>query len=220
MRFAGLALLIALVITAPSFAQTSTATLPVWSVGDTWTYLNAFAHVQTDTVTAANTIGYMVSRTEDGGSTPVMIRTIPNTFDWTTTTDILNNITVYNYFDYYRFPLNIGQHWTWEISQPVGSISSAGAGNRGSNNSQMITWTSTCTVKAFERATVPAGTYNSVRISCQQFNRAYNIGGTFTEWYAPSVKRSVKFEWSNDSYWGSLRGKQQLLESTNVGVGG
>ena len=75
-----------------------------------------------------------------------------------------------------------------------------------------------CAVKGVEAVTVPAGTFDSYRIDCDgNWNRVFETGprqgmsGRFQEtlWYAPSVGRSVKWNYNGYGSSGRIYTKEQ-----------
>ena len=71
-----------------------------------------------------------------------------------------------------------------------------------------------CEVKAEEKVTVPAGTFDTLRITCSGFyNRVFdgNWSGKFNNisWYAPSIGRMVKFQYFDFNPNGAAFNKQQ-----------
>jgi hypothetical protein len=83
-----------------------------------------------------------------------------------------------------KFPMQIGNKHAYK-EQPW----SNGLGH----------WTATCEVVSEDKLTVPAGTFDTVRITCSGFyQRVFegNWNGRFNNvtWYAPAISRVVKFE--------------------------
>jgi hypothetical protein len=68
-----------------------------------------------------------------------------------------------------------------------------------------------------ESVTVPAGTFDAVRISGHHCNPTNGRCGDFVVWYAPMVRNVVKVTWSGTDYWSPrLRGTTQALTSYQV----
>jgi hypothetical protein len=90
-------------------------------------------------------------------------------------------------FEWYRWPLEVGKRWTadssFRIAPPRYPL-------RGSLDVER--YRVTFTVEAYEEITVPSGRFNAFKIRAR-------IGGPFfhddyVQWYAPAVKRYVRFE--------------------------
>ena len=100
----------------------------------------------------------------------------------------------------YRFPMQRGQKTEYE-KQPY---SLNGEGHSAAN----------CLAMAEEKVTVPAGTFDTVRVECKGFwTRLFNgrFTGSFayTDWYAPKVNAYVKRQYS-DNLNGSPYNKRQF----------
>jgi hypothetical protein len=61
----------------------------------------------------------------------------------------------------------------------------------------------TCTAKAYEDVTVPAGTFKAFRIECEDRYTFEEIKGVTrsTRWYAPAVRDIVKQTGEEDRWW-------------------
>ena len=75
-------------------------------------------------------------------------------------------------------------------------------------------WSGKCEVKAEEKVTVPAGTFDAVRVECAGYwTRVFegNFTGRFTEtiWYAPKVNRGVRSQYFDSYSSGSPNNKTQ-----------
>ncbi len=89
------------------------------------------------------------------------------------------------------------------------------------NSSGRSTFAGNCEVKGAEKVTVGAGTFDAVRIECSGFyNRVFdgNWSGKFVEtlWYAPSISRPVKSQYTDFNASGAVFDKNQteLVEFT------
>jgi hypothetical protein len=166
-----------------SFAQTNTtAERPALTAGDAWTYrqMDGWSGVEqsqsTRTFLEKNGDRLKFSRTDD-----------PSDADSFENLDLnpcrsLKNSTDVTCAGPLSFPLTVGQKILYEnlvFSNKLGHAAG------------------TCIVKVIEKVTVPAGTFDSFRIDCdEQWIRKLegSGGGTtkYTLWYSPIVKRSVK----------------------------
>ena len=72
-------------------------------------------------------------------------------------------------------------------------------------------------VEGLESVTVPAGTFDAVRISGNHCNLTHGGCGGFIVWYALKAKYVAKITWASSRYWpGSLQGQDQVLLSYEV----
>ncbi len=98
-----------------------------------------------------------------------------------------------------KFPMQLGgKHSYDKLPWPSGNGHSSGA----------------CEVKAEEKVTVPAGTFDAVRLECSGFwNRIFDgtFGGKQTElfWYAPAIARIVKSQFFDFTSSGAANTKSQ-----------
>lgn len=176
-------------VAVPVSAQQATSIdAPVWSLGDHWTW--QFGKDQISNTVAGTTGGYAV-RYESGSDT---------------------SMTHYNAdfsspdaaYLQYQFPLTIGKTWSYEIE--------------GTYNGRAVKWVVQRKVEAMETVTVPAGTFDAVRISGHHCNTTLGGCADFIVWYAPKVKNAVKASWSASRYWPlSRRGVTQVLVSYQFG---
>ena len=106
----------------------------------------------------------------------------------------------------FKFPMQAGNKYNYEKLPWA---------NRDGHSS------ASCEVKGEEKVTVPAGTFDAVRIECSGFwTRVFNGTGsgrqTEAQWYAPSINRFVKSQFSDTFGGGAPNTKNQteLLEFT------
>ena len=95
--------------------------------------------------------------------------------------------------DVFKFPMAIGNKHKI-VKRPWSNATPA---NEGAGYDE-----ADCEVKAAEKITVPAGTFETLRIECSGYqNRVIggSYNGSFKEsvWYSPLVKRSVKYFYEN-----------------------
>jgi hypothetical protein len=103
-----------------------------------------------------------------------------------------------------KFPMQVGDKYGYEkLPWPNGNGHSSAS----------------CEVKAEEKVSLPAGTFDTLRVECAGFwNRVF--GGTFSgrqsevHWYAPSISRIVKTEFTNYDAGGKMdvRERGELVE--------
>ncbi|ANK80039.1 MAG: hypothetical protein TEF_12580 [Rhizobiales bacterium NRL2] len=137
----------------------------------------------TQTVTGTDIFeGREVIRSEnDDGTTSFYDR---ETRTWTATLD--RDGTVKTYIDphagYYDWPLFVGKSW-----RPSYAFHDVAGGNSWSGIAPSLE------VAAIETVTVPAGTFETLRIESGPGN---NVGFEATYWYAPSIGLIVKSDWA------------------------
>jgi hypothetical protein len=193
MLFIVLGLLVALGLVALArayFAQQSGYVVPPkWAVGDEWTWHNSDGPNVSFHVTGVQPDSYQVQ-----------VRARAHTSTIRVPLDLsLSNA------DWFRFqwPLTPGRTWTYEV---VGVV-----------NGRNTTWQGTAHAVDLESVTVPAGTFQAVRIDGRHCNLTQGGCGGFTLWYAPKAKYVVKLVVANTPYWvPSVRGFQQELVSYQV----
>ncbi len=100
----------------------------------------------------------------------------------------------------YKFPMTSDSKYAYEQELPWPN----GLGKSDGN----------CAVKGEEKITVPAGTFDTVKIECEGFWRqvfegTWNGRWTETNWYAPKVNRSVKWIYKSRKPNGSLNDQTQ-----------
>ena len=112
-----------------------------------------------------------------------------------------------------QFPLTFGNRWSYTTQGTL-----AGYG--------VVEFENTHITEGLVSITVPAGTFDSVRIYGRSRNLtpAWNYSGTFIVWYAPKVKQVVRITWSGITgyqggpaftigLWAQYSGKDLLLAS-------
>lgn len=172
-------------VTSVSAQQVTSIDAPVWSLGDHWTWQRGKDQVSNTVVGTSS--GYAV-RYESGAD--VSMNHYNPDFS---SPDV--------HFLQYQFPLTIGKTWSYMVS--------------GTYNGRAYTWRIERKVEAMESVTVPAGTFDSVRISGHHCNTSDGYCGDFVVWYAPKVRNAVKITWKVASrYWPpSQNGISQMLLS-------
>lgn len=108
-----------------------------------------------------------------------------------------------------KFPMQIGAKYSFK-ERPWGS-------GQGYDSAA-------CEVQGEEKVSVPAGSYDTLRVVCAGFwTRVFegNLSGRFNEtiWYAPGIGRAVKFQYNNFHSQGALDTKTQT-ELMEFVVGG
>jgi hypothetical protein len=95
------------------------------------------------------------------------------------------------FFPSYAFPLEVGKTWTGKVTAP----------NRSRDGELRIDLTGS--VVGWESITVPAGTFNALKIRhdgrWQNVRTLKTNSGTSTTtiWYVPEVRRDVKYEYDD-----------------------
>lgn len=105
---------------------------------------------------------------------------------------------------YYQFPIEVGK--TWDAKFVTTSLSRTRSGERagGERNSR---WQWKVRVEGVESVTVPAGTFDAFKLRYEGYfdvsesPRTWNGSRSETLWYAPAVKRHVKFEFEERASW-------------------
>lgn len=175
--------LIAFLSATTSYAQLSlTAERPNLTAGDSWTYrvLDGWSGAEQSQVTRIflekNGDRLKFSRTNDPSDSDPFENLDMNSCR------SLKNSTEVTCAGPFSFPLTVDQKITYENQVFFNRLGHAAG---------------TCSVKAIEKITVPAGTFDTFRMDCsEQWIRKLegSGGGTtkYTIWYSPIVKRSVK----------------------------
>ncbi len=179
--------------------------LPTWAVGDMWVYQLPDVNVVTWTVIGADADGYTAT-TSRGTPLQALTVKIPRNLDWTTLT-ATDGSRIQRDQGSLRFPMTVGSSWPATHPSVLDTV-----------------WQDTYTVTAYEKVTVPAGTFDAFRIEGTESNLSKGqarsvVSGTghFTVWYASEVKWHIKISWDTTSFWHpSIRGKQQVLMSYHV----
>jgi len=187
------------IATSAAYCQTpSGVEKPAVKVGDRWIYSQVdlltnlviqtstieVLAVEGDTIRTRNTLANRTP-TEDNSTTE------DNIFDSQWNARHADGRTFKPVRPFYSFPLDVGKTWEGRLSYP---------NQKGDSqiNSQMKG-----TVVGRESVTVPAGTFQTLRIvitgsyySERAFGKRGGGGvGKWTIWYAPEVKRHVKLEY-------------------------
>lgn len=157
---------------------------PTLKVGDSWNYTQRDLLDKNQTTAVKLTVtavsGDVVSVSVTSGDDPPIERQTDST--WATPTEIDGEKSTYRNLD---FPLTPGKHW----QSAHGWLNRSGDPFEEDMN---------FTVVGPDRVTVPAGTFDAVRIdghgAWRKLNGRANAGSTQRLWYAPSVKRIVRFE--------------------------
>ena len=165
----------------------ATVEAPKWDLGDRWTYQRGKNEF---TLTVVGTSGGYVVR-QTGSNT--------GTFHYDSD---LSSKDVH--FGQFQFPLKVGKEWT----NPLEGIAL---------NGQPAKWNTKRKVEGMESVTVPAGTFDAVRMSARECNLTYGDCGDYVIWYAPKAKQVAKITWTNANYWpGFVKGLNQVLVSYEV----
>ncbi len=100
-----------------------------------------------------------------------------------------------------QFPLTVGKEWMYTLE--------------GKYSGRPATWNIKRKVEGMDSITVPAGTFDAVRISGHHCNiTSGGYCGDFVAWYAPKTKQVAKVTWTSSDYWPQIRrGLSQLLVS-------
>ncbi|WP_174904535.1 hypothetical protein [Burkholderia pseudomultivorans] len=183
-RFAAAVLALAWSGAAPAQDGGPAVDAPTLAVGDSWDYTqrdlldkNRTTEVKV-TVTAIS--GDVVSvSVMSGDAQPVTSQTDRS---WAMSTEIDGEPSTYRYLD---FPLTPGKRW----QSAHGWLNRSGDPFEEDMN---------FTVAGPARVTVPAGTFDAIRIdghgSWEKLDGRAHAGATLTIWYAPSVKRIVRYD--------------------------
>jgi hypothetical protein len=167
------------------FAQQGAISIdaPAWRLGDQWTWQRGKDQVSS---TLVGTTGDYTFRVQIGSDTSMSHYSL----------DFSSRDA---HFTQFQFPLTAGKEWSYVID--------------GTFNGRAFTWVVHRKVEAIESTTVPAGTFDAVRISGHHCNVTVGGCGDFVVWYAPQVRQAAKITWDT-SYWPpSLRGLTQVLVS-------
>lgn len=184
----------------------ASAPLPKWTVGDQWVYQRPDGKQVAWTVTGVESNGYAASVTLPTSPPRAVTVAVPVDLDWTAL-KATDGTFVQRDQGALHFPMTVGD--TWNSTHP---------------SVEDTIWQDTYTVAAYEKVTVPAGTFETFRIEGKESNLSKGtarsvVSGTggFTVWYAPAVKWHVKMAWDTTPFWHPfVRGKQQLLVSYHV----
>jgi hypothetical protein len=181
-------------LTSPLLAQepasapgTPTTAAPSYKVGDTWTYLwgrtdSKPGDLLVLTVVAVTETQTTMSSTWNGGP--------PKEVDY----DNQGNLTRDGNGTTYEpsngdlsFPMTVGKSWDFHnVRHFTGGTLDVSGHDK---------------IVAFEQVQVPAGSFDAYKIesrgvNAKQLERLYSAPFTYTYWYAPSVKRIIKSEFT------------------------
>ena len=172
-----MALWIMLFSVTPLAAQPISIDRPTWTNGDTWTYREGNLTL-TFVVRGETSNGYAVERLDKDGHHVSMMH-------WDR--DLVFEDAV---FFHPQWPLETGKQWQFTHH------TTAGNGISGVND-----YVVTETVVGVESVSVPAGTFQSIRIHGKDCNiTQHNYCGDFDVWYAPQVKYTVRIK-RQAGYW-------------------
>jgi hypothetical protein len=186
---AGMGMLVQVASSPIEAQQSASIEAPHWDVGDHWTWHRSTGADISYTVLSVTSDGYSVHVRNPSA---VSVNTFPPTIS-PENTDFL----------YYQWPLELGKRWANKVS--------------GQFQGRATTWTVTRTVVGQESVTVPAGTFDALRISGRHCNDLDHYCGDFVVWYASKAKNAVMLTWSGPQYWPPfLAGATQLLTAYEV----
>lgn len=179
---------------------------PNWHVSDRWSYRSlhpAQPPLRIDQVIRKEGDGYVIAYTHQPAArgSRVVLAIEPDTGSEEHLTHTLalerriRKSSVAQYtppFEWYRWPLEVGKRWTadgtFRIAPPRYPL-------RGSLD--VDRYRVTFTVEAYEEITVPAGTFKAFRLRAQIYGvppLGQFFHDDYVQWYAPAVKRYVRFE--------------------------
>jgi hypothetical protein len=181
---------------APALAQTAppaSVEAPSIKVGDSWTFdkTDGLKNVKDSTsvtvVTAVtdSDIRADQTRTDSGAVTKVTRNKNFNLM----VMEMANGKAIEDpFYPSFAFPLEIGKTWSGEVTR-----------TRTYESDRKVVAKLTGKVLAWEKITVPAGTFDAMRIEVKGFYNGQNLRGrwsgqtTDTIWYAPAAKAAVKW---------------------------
>jgi hypothetical protein len=100
--------------------------------------------------------------------------------------------------------MSIGKEWAYIVE--------------GTYSGRAVKWKIDRKVEAMESVTVPAGTFDALRIPGHDCNLTLGGCGDFIVWYAPKVKNFAKIIWTSDRFWPpDLRGASQVRRRRSDG---
>lgn len=178
---------------------------PVWHVGDRWSYRSlhpAQPALRDDLVVRKAGDDYVVAYALAGHGraqkTVLAIEPDDRAEDHVTQTLALDKGSrahgVGQYtppFEWYRWPLEVGQRWTVEGILRITPSSSALLRPPAARRPDVERYRVTFAVEAHEEITVPAGRFKAFKIRAR-FGQLFH--DDYVQWYAPAVKRYVRFE--------------------------
>jgi hypothetical protein len=199
MRFAlGITMLLAgMLLHSSALAQSlSRADRPELKIGDQWVYRLSDARTGEKRWEGTHVLEAL---TEDR----IVVRTGPagrNTYtrDWNLTEMKQGDSVTFAArpaWGYYQFPLEVGKQWDAKFD----------ATSRGGQRTARWQWK--VRVEAVESVNVPAGTFEAFKLRYEGYfnvsegTRNWNGSRSETLWYAPAVKRHVRFEFEERATW-------------------
>jgi len=179
---------------------------PDWRVGNRWRYRSlhpAQPALRIDQVIRKEGDGYVIAYTHQpaarGSRVVLAMEPDSGSEDHLTHTLALErrtgNNTVAQYtppFEWYRWPLEVGKRWTADSTVKIIPPRYPLLGSLDVDRYRV-----TFTIEAYEEITVPAGRFNAFKIRAQIFGvppLGQFFHDDFLQWYAPVVKRYVRFE--------------------------
>lgn len=189
--------------------ESAKAERPVWHVGERWHY--KFLHLaqppwRIDQVVRQEGDGYVIAYTLPGRSVWDQKTVLSIEPDYSGAEDHLTHALALTRglrrggpgeytppFEWYRWPLEVGKRWTadgiFKTTPPIHALPH----QRRDPDQYRVTFA----VEAYEEITVPAGRFKAFKIRAQ-ISGVPPLGQLFhddyVQWYAPAVKRYVRFE--------------------------
>ena len=163
---------------------------PNWKVGDRWTFTETSSPPPKDQKWTREVVEVIPN-----GRLKVALGEAGKTAEFDAETNSLDARGPEYSWRRFKFPMSVGASWNYE--RKIG-------GDR--PGSEQATWK----VAAYEKVTVPAGTFDCFRVEGETFrsrespNPKYSKGSTTaTYWYCPSVKWAAKWESEDIAYFGA-----------------
>jgi hypothetical protein len=180
----------AMLFCATTGAMAQTAEAPEWRVGDKWTFHEKSRPPAQESDWSREVLEVM----PDGRLSVAMETGRKLVFD--TSGNSQDKRGPEYTWQRFRFPMKVGMKWNHERKI-------AGETWHGQEQSS---WE----VKAYEKITVPAGTFDCFKVSGETFSnwdsatsvaKGYNRSyGTMTYWYCPAIKWAARWESSSNAY--------------------
>ena len=180
-----------LILSAPIGAEESA--VPVWSVGDSWTFNKTDGPTYGNQGVLRSTIVFSVKESRDssyrvevarqptlgteGGPAIWAISRGLNTY-WRDSAQL-----PWTELRFLNWPLTEGKTWQFQHPQPDG---------------RLFSWSASA--KGWDEVTVPAGRFKTMVIAIEGRNADGSYAKQGTVWYAPAVKWKVKEEWLATGY--------------------
>ena len=155
---------------------------PSYSSGDRWTFQKTEVWLNNSTprkqapleITEVSTSGYRAKSVSSSRTQSFTLNLDGNFLSKIKDQTVVNK--------YFQWPLVLGLAWSNDrrVLSPDGSV---------------ITIEEKCTAESLEVVTVPAGSFQTLRIDCHGFETLHNSGAKrfeLSRWYSPEVKRAVK----------------------------